>query len=65
MQSLPLHTSCFVSLFLNEDIVDIEKPDGIYSLALVLDEFSRLCLQPTIFSIIHSRSADYQIFDID
>ena len=31
MQSLPLFTSCLFSMFLNEDIVEIEKPDGIYS----------------------------------
>ena len=31
MQSLPLCSSCLFSMLLNEDIVDIEKPDGIYS----------------------------------
>ena len=31
MQSLPLHTSCLFSMPLNDDIVDIEKPDGICS----------------------------------
>ena len=44
-------------MLLNEDIVDIEKPDGICSLTFVEDEFSELNLNPSIFSIIHSRSA--------
>ena len=35
---------------LNEDIVGIEKPFAV-------DEFSGLFLHPSIFSIIHSRSA--------
>ena len=29
MQSLPLNTSCLFSILLNDDIVDIENPDGI------------------------------------
>ena len=41
----------------NEDIVDIEKPVGICSLTFVVDEISGLFLHPSIFSIIHSRSA--------
>ena len=44
-------------MLLNEDIVDIEKPDGICSLTFVVDEFSRLLSHPSIFSIIHSRSS--------
>ena len=43
-------------MLLNEDIVDIEKHDGIRSLTFVVDEFSGLFLHPSIFSIIHSRS---------
>ena len=35
MQSLPLHISCLLSMFLNDDIVEIEKPDGICSLTFV------------------------------
>ena len=31
-----------LKLNLNEDIVDIEKPDGICSLTFVIDEFSGL-----------------------
>ena len=57
MQSLLLYTSCLFSILLSEDIVDIEKPDGICSLTFVVDEFSRLFLHPSIFSIAHSRSA--------
>ena len=45
------------SMLLHEDIVDIERPDGICSLTFVADEFSGLFLHPSIFSIIHSRSA--------
>ena len=44
-------------MILNEDIVDIDKPDGICLLAVVVDEFSGLFLHPSIFCIIHSRSA--------
>ena len=44
-------------MLLKEDIVDIEKPDGICSLTFDVDEFSGLSLNPSIFSIIHSRSA--------
>ena len=46
-----------ISILLNEDILDIEKPDRICSLIFVVNEFSRLFLHPSIFSIIHSRSA--------
>ena len=41
----------------NDNIVEIEKPDGICSLTFVVDEFSELFLHPSIFSIIHSQSA--------
>ena len=44
-------------MFLNEDIVDIEKPDEICSLNFVVDGFSGLFLHPLIFSLVHSRSA--------
>ena len=36
MQSLPLYISCLFSMFFNDDIVDIEKPDGICSPTFVL-----------------------------
>ena len=58
IQFLPLHTSCLFSMLLNDDIVDIEKPDGICSLTVVVDEFSGLFLHPSIFSVKHSRSAE-------
>ena len=45
------------SMLLNEDIVDIEKPDGICSVIFVVDEFSGSFLHPSIFSIIHSTPA--------
>ena len=44
-------------MLLNDDIVDIEKPDGMCSPALVVDGFSGLFLHPSIVSIKHSRSA--------
>ena len=37
-QPLPPHTSCLFSMHLSEDIVDIEKPDGICLLTFVIDE---------------------------
>ena len=42
---------------LNDNIVDIEKPDGICLPTFVVNEFSGLFLHPSIFSIKHSRSA--------
>ena len=57
MQSLSLYTSCLYSILLNDDVVDIDKPDGICSLTFVTDEFSGLFLHPPIFSIKHSRFA--------
>ena len=57
IQSLPPYTPCLFSMLLNEDIVDIEKSDEIYSFTFVVDEFSELFLHPPIFSIIHSRFA--------
>ena len=44
-------------MVLNDDIVDIKKPDGICSPTFAVDEFSRLFLHPSIFSIKHSGSA--------
>ena len=41
----------------NDDIVDIEKPDGISLLTFVVDVFSELLLYPSIFSIIHLTSS--------
>ena len=49
MQSLPLYTSCLFSMFLNEYIVDIEKPDGMCSLTFVAEEFSGLFLHHQFF----------------
>ena len=44
-------------MVLNNDIVDIEKPDGICLLNFVVDEFLGLFLDPSILSIIYLRSA--------
>ena len=57
MQSLPLNTTCLFSMLLNEDIVDIEKPDGLCSLTFVVDQLPGLFLHPLIFFIIHPRTA--------
>ena len=57
MQSLTLSTSCLFSILLQDDIVDIEKPDGICLFIFVADKFSGLFLHPSVFFIIHSRSA--------
>ena len=46
MQSLPLKILSLFSIFLNDDIVDTEKRDGIYSLTSVVNEFSGLFLHP-------------------
>ena len=43
-------------MLLNEDIVDIEKSEGICLFTSAVDEFSELFLHPSVFSIIHSRS---------
>ena len=47
----------FISMFLNKGIVDIKKPDGIYSPIFVVGEFSGLFLHPSAFFIKNSRSA--------
>ena len=41
---------------LNDDVVDIEKPDVIYLLAFVVADFSRLYLHGTIYSFKDSKS---------
>ena len=41
---------------LNDDVVEIKTPDGTCSPTFVENEFSRLFLHPSIFSIKHSRS---------
>ena len=43
-------------MLLNDDIVDIEKPDRICLATFAKDEFSELFLHPSIFSIKQSRS---------
>ena len=53
MQSLPLYTSCLFSMLLNDDTVDIEKPDGICLHTFHVYAFSGLFLHPSIFSIKH------------
>ena len=57
IQSPHLHTSCLFSMSLNDDIADIEKPDGICLLTFVVDDFSELFLHPPGSFIKDSRSA--------
>ena len=40
-------------MHLNENIVDIEKPDGIFLHTFVVDDFSGLFLHPLIFSLLY------------
>ena len=47
----------YTSYYLNDDIVDIERPNGICSHTFFVEKFSGLFLHPSIFSVIHSRSA--------
>ena len=46
MQSLPPCKSCLFSVLLNDNIVDIEKPDRNCSPTFFDDEFSGLSLHP-------------------
>ena len=54
---LPLYTWCLFTMPLNDNVEDIEKPDGICSPTFVENEFSGLFLHPSIFSIKHWRYA--------
>ena len=56
MQSLPLYKLALLFMLLNDDIVDIEKPDGMFSPTFVVNQFSKLFLHSSIFSIKHLRS---------
>ena len=53
--NLRIHHAYF--LLLNNNIVDIEEPDGICSPNFFFDEYSGLFLHPSIFLIKHLRSA--------
>ena len=57
MQSLPLYTLFLFSMLLNDDVADIETPDGISSTTFILDKFSGLLLRPSFFSVKFSTSA--------
>ena len=57
MESWPLYTLYLFSIFLNDDIVDIEKPNKIFSLAFVVNNFCGFFLHPSVFTIKDSRSA--------
>ena len=49
IQSLPLYTTCLFSMLLNDNSVDIEKPDELCSITFAVDQFSRLFLHPSTF----------------
>ena len=49
-------------MLLNDDIVEIEKPDGIYLPTFVLNKYFGLFLYPSILSI---KIVLYEIFCID
>ena len=44
-------------MLLNEDIVDIENPDGTCLLIFVAHKFAGLFLHPSVFFVTHSKSA--------
>ena len=44
-------------MLLNGNIAGIEKPDGLCSPTFAVDKLSRLFLNPSYFSIKHSRFA--------
>ena len=54
MQSLLPYNSFLFSMFLNGDIIDIEKPDRIYSLTFVVDEISGLFLHLSINFLLYT-----------
>ena len=56
MQSLPLYKLALFFMLLNDDIVDIEKPDGMFSPTFAVNQFSKLFLHSSILSIKHLRS---------
>ena len=40
-----------IFVLINDDLIELETPDGIRSPTLVVDDLSRLLLHPSIFSI--------------
>ena len=52
-----LYTSCLFSVFLNDNIVDIQTPDGICSPTFVVDEVQGLFLHSSFIFVKHLRSA--------
>ena len=44
-------------MFLNDDVVDIQNPDGMHSLTFVLYNFSGLFVHSPIFPVKYSRYA--------
>ena len=48
MESSSVYKLCWFYMLLNDDIVDIEKLDGMCSLTFAVDELSGLFLHPSI-----------------
>ena len=57
MKSLPLYTSCLLSIPSKVHIVEIEYSQGTCSPTFVVDDFSELFLNPSILLIKYPRSA--------
>ena len=55
MQSLLSYTSCLFSRSLNDNIVDMQKPDEICSLTSVAHDSTGLFLHPSFLSVKDSK----------
>ena len=56
MQSSPLYIAYLFSMYLNENFVEIEKPDQMCLTIFLVHNLLRLYLHPTIFYIKNSKS---------
>ena len=56
-QSLSLYTSCLFYMLLDDNIVEIEKPEGMCWPAFAVDKFSGLFILLSAFSITYSTFA--------
>ena len=57
--------SCLFSTSLNGNVVDIGRPDEMFSLTFAIDNFSGLFLHLPIKICINSKWFFYQIYDFD
>ena len=56
-QSLSLYTSCLFYMLLDDNIVEIEKPEGMCWPTFAVDKFSGLFILLSVFSITYSTFA--------